>query len=134
MTWATGKPARGFTLIELLLVLTLLAVVLAVTLPSLTGFSKRLSQKQSVDAVRNSLLQVRRLAIERGEVMRWDAAMISTTQTPWHAQVIPAGPIEFLPCGVCSEATVQLLDEHDAVYAVLTCSAATGNILSNHSP
>ncbi len=43
MTWATGKPARGFTLIELLLVLTLLAVVLAVALPSLTGFLKTLS-------------------------------------------------------------------------------------------
>ena len=52
MTWETGKSSRGFTLIELLLVLSLLAVVLAVTLPSLAGFSKRLAHKQSVDAVR----------------------------------------------------------------------------------
>ncbi len=87
-----------------------------------------------MDAVRNSLLQIRRLAIERGEVMRWDAAMLSMMQPQLRAQVIPNGSIEFLPCGVCSEATIQLLDEHNAVFAVLTCSAATGNILSNHSP
>lgn len=134
MTWATGKSYRAFTLIELLLVLTLLAAVLAIAMPSLSGYSRRLTQQRMVDVVRNSLLQTRRLAIERGELVRWEVLQVRAALPDLQIQVSPTGPIEFLPSGVCSDATVQLQDERNAVFAILACSGATGNILSLAHP
>lgn len=131
MTLAIGKSTRGFTLVELMLVLGLLLATLAFAVPSLTGYSNRLSRQQELRAIRTSLLQTRRQAIESGAVVRWDATNASRQHPELRLRVSPNRPIEFYPNGVCSGARIELLDDQQVVFAVLVCSGATGNIYKN---
>ena len=65
-SWNSGFKSRsehGFTLIEIMLVLTLIAILSAVTMPSMRGFTASSRLKSSAHAIRDMLNFARDMAI-----------------------------------------------------------------------
>ena len=61
-----GRDLRAFTLIELLTVVSIIAVMLAASLPAVNAISKSSGRKAAVSNVMNALEQARALAIRDG--------------------------------------------------------------------
>jgi prepilin-type N-terminal cleavage/methylation domain-containing protein len=59
------REQRGFSLVELLVVIVILAVLLAIAIPSLLGFKDRASQKAADADVRASLPAIEALYVDK---------------------------------------------------------------------
>jgi len=67
MYYSPGRDLRAFTLIELLTVVSIIAVMLAASVPAMNSISKSSGRKAAVSNVMNALEQARALAIRDGE-------------------------------------------------------------------
>lgn len=66
MAHRQGKPSRGYTLLEALIVIAVLALLTAASLPSFRGAGQRASLKSAADRLRSDMAEARTAARERG--------------------------------------------------------------------
>lgn len=78
----------GFSLMELLLVLALLTVLAAVTVPALRGWQQRLTLEQAATALQHQISETRLRSIQSGE--RWMLVLSLADRTS--LQVCPDRP------------------------------------------
>lgn len=63
------KASQGFTLVELMITLALVAILVAVTLPSMSRTMERIDSRSTARTLANVFRQARDQAMSRGEVM-----------------------------------------------------------------
>lgn len=66
----TPRPRPGFTILELTLVMAIMVILGAVSLPSFTGLKGNADQRGGADAVRGRIADARGLAMEHGTAYR----------------------------------------------------------------
>lgn len=141
----------GFTLVELLIVLAILVVVSAATVPALGRWQRELPMREATSLVKERLLQARLLAIDRGIsvaflfqpneprfCLQWgnppvtDAvelpngirfASVEQRSAAW------SNPIWFHPNGTATDAELSLLDDSGSMQRVVV-RRLTGTVKS----
>jgi len=61
------RPAAGYTLVELLLVLTIVAILAALTAPPVSGAIRRIRMHMVLDALTRDLFHARMVAVRSGQ-------------------------------------------------------------------
>ena len=155
MAWTTGNSSRrsGFTLLELILVMALLAIVVALAVPSLHGFARGRRAGDCAENLVSLTRWARTHAIARGLTYRLNVdpgagkfwltmvqddgtvAMLGddfgqTFQAPegvtlsWNAPQQQDGQyIQFLPNGRTDPAVIQIVDQSGKMIQVACWSA-----------
>lgn len=145
----------GFSLMELLLVLALMTVLAAITVPSLQGWQQRLTLEQAASTLQQQITETRLRSIQSGE--RWLLVLSLPEKTslqlcPDSPQIIPARfrfpadiswkamsrhnavptsmetiRLVFRPDGTCSDISLQLSDQRGHSLA-LSLDRLTGSV------
>lgn len=89
------KP-RGFTLIELLIVISVIAVIAAISLPTLYAFSAQISLNASAKNLASSLRKLQSRAIMRHENLALNPADL---KLPKGVSTVKTSNISFAPSG-----------------------------------
>jgi type IV pilus assembly protein PilA len=125
--WIAPRNERGFTLIELLVVMIIIAVLLAIAVPSYLGFKDRAQQRTAAANVRSALPAAEAYYADKNSyagmdltslqaIDRVDASLavvadadhycLSDTQGTHTAKVVgPGGTIDQNAAGVCTSST-----------------------------
>jgi prepilin-type N-terminal cleavage/methylation domain-containing protein len=113
VTTAARKRARGFSLVEVLTVVAIIAIMMSLMAPAISGFSSTAGRRGAVNLVMNTIDQARVAALEQGrevQVIFWrrefpekDAIMIrrKNDSGQWDAltrwQSLPSGVLLHKP-------------------------------------
>jgi type IV pilus assembly protein PilA len=111
------KRDEGFTLIELMVVVMIIAVLIAIAIPSFLGFRKSAQDRAAQSEIRNVLLSEKAYWLDKGDY----------TQTS--ADILAFEPNAVLNAAPASGVTVDL-NAASADIVCLTRQAASGNYFS----
>jgi type IV pilus assembly protein PilA len=87
-----AKEESGFTLIELLVVLVIIAVLLAIAVPSYLGFKERAEKRAAQSNVRAAIPAVEAFYSDHGDYQFVDAARLRTSYDSGLASSLTATP------------------------------------------
>jgi prepilin-type N-terminal cleavage/methylation domain-containing protein len=88
----TRLSNRGFTLIELMTVMAIMAVLLALTIPSMSGIMSTNGRKQAVDTVLSTIEQARIASLENGNNVYVIFAMPTDSGVTSDAMIVVGDP------------------------------------------
>ena len=128
------RQDRGFSLLELLVVITIIAILVALAVPNYRTWVANTKVRTAAESIQNGLRTARNEAAQRGVNVRFE--LTTSTDSTWRICSMPAGVTD------CSDATkVTILDQHavgesagvvvtgsKAIAALTNFSAVTGGL------
>jgi len=117
------RQDRGFSLLELLVVITIIAIMVALAVPNYRTWIANTKVRTAAESIQNGLRTARNEAAQRGVNVRFE--LTSSTDSTWQVCSMPFGVT------TCSDTKAVILDQHavgESVGVVVTGSKLVASL------
>lgn len=117
------RQDRGFSLLELLVVITIIAILVALAVPNYRTWIANTKVRTAAESIQNGLRTARNEAAQRGINVRFELS--STTDSSWVVCTLPTGKT------VCTDTGAVTIEQHpvgESAGVVVTGSKAAADL------
>jgi type IV pilus assembly protein PilA len=109
MSWLSNemRDEKGFTLLELMVVVLIIAILLAIAIPTFLGTRRRAQDRRAQSNLRNALTVERayytqnaRFSANSSELETWEPSLDWSQSNAWMDGVLPSAPGEVIDPGI----------------------------------